>query len=105
MEEPSTFAEAKQSTAWKKAMQAELDSIEENGTWELSKLPAGQRAIGIKWVYNLKKDLSGNVVKYKERLVAKGHVQRQNLDFDEVFAPVARLETVRLLIAIAAQEG
>jgi hypothetical protein len=51
MEEPSTFAEAKQSTAWKKAMQAELDSIEENGTWELSKLPAGQREIWIKWAY------------------------------------------------------
>jgi hypothetical protein len=68
-------------------------------------LPAGHKAIGLKWVYKLKKDSKGEVLKHKARLVAKGYVQRRGIDFEEVFAPVARLETVRLLIAIAAQEG
>jgi hypothetical protein len=58
----------------------------------------------LKWVYKLKKDTKGAVVKYEARLVAKGYVQHQGVDYEEVFAPVARLETVRLLLALAAQE-
>jgi hypothetical protein len=68
-------------------------------------LPAGHRPIGINWVYKLKKDVSGVIVKHKTKLVAKGYVQRVGVDFDEVFAHVARLGTVRLLLALAAQEG
>lgn len=64
---------------------------------------AGQKAIGLKWVYKLKRDSKGEVVKYKARLVAKGYVQRQGVDFEEVFAPVAKIEIVRLLIALATQ--
>jgi hypothetical protein len=56
-------------------------------------------------VYKLKKDAQGNVIKHKARLVAKGYVQKQGVDFDDVFAPVARLESVRVLLAMAAQEG
>jgi hypothetical protein len=61
--------------------------------------------IGLKWVYKTKRDEAGIVTKFKARLVAKGYVQRQGIDFDEVFAPVARLESVRLLLALAASEG
>lgn len=68
-------------------------------------LPNGVKPIGLKWVFKLKKDAAGNTVCHKDRLVAKGYVQRQGIDYDEVFAPVARLETVRLLIALAAQES
>jgi hypothetical protein len=68
-------------------------------------LPAGQKPIGLKWVYKLKKDSSGAIVKHKARLVVKVYVQREGIDFDEVFAPVARLDSVRLLLALAAQEG
>jgi hypothetical protein len=73
----------------------------------LCELPKGQKPIGLKWVYKLKKDSSGTVVKHKAWLVAnaKGYVQRQRIDFDEVFALVARLDTVRLLLVLAAQEG
>jgi hypothetical protein len=71
----------------------------------LVNLPEGQRPIGLKWVYKLKKDASGEVVKHKARLVAKGYVQKAGMDFDEVFAPVARLDSVRLLLTLAAQEG
>ena len=86
-------------------MQAEMKSIEENRTWDVSELPAKQKAIGLKWVFKVKKDPNGNIVKYKARLVAKGYAQRHGVDFDEVFAPVARIETVRVLLALAAQDG
>ncbi|KAI3802282.1 hypothetical protein L1987_30412 [Smallanthus sonchifolius] len=103
--EPTTYKEAACIKAWKDAMQVELDSITKNKTWNLVRLPAGQKAIGLKWVYKLKRDASGNVTKHKARLVAKGYVQRKGVDFDEVFAPVARMETIRLLLALAAREG
>jgi hypothetical protein len=68
----------------------------------LTDLPAGHRPVGLKWVYKLKKDASGMIVKHKARLVAKGYVQIAGIDFDEVFAPMARLDLVRLLLALAA---
>jgi hypothetical protein len=86
-------------------MREEMDSIISNKTWSLCDLPKGHKYIGLKWVYKLKRDSSGVVVKHKARLVAKGYVQKHGIDFDEVFAPVARLDTVRLLLALGAQEG
>lgn len=91
--------------SWKEAMDAELASIRSNETWELAALPSGHKAIGLKWVFKVKKDPAGHVLKHKARLVAKGYAQRQGVDFDEVFAPVARMETVRLLLALAAHCG
>ena len=61
------------------------------------------KGIGLKWVYKLNKDTKGAIVKYKARLVAKGYVQRQGVDYEEI-APVARIETMRVLLALAAQE-
>lgn len=105
LEEPSSFATTEKEKCWQLAMSQEMKSIESNETWKLTDLPRGQKAIGLKWVYKLKKDATGKVVKHKARLVAKGYVQRQGIDYDEVFAPVARIESVRLLIALAAQGG
>jgi hypothetical protein len=68
-------------------------------------LPRGHCTIDLKWVYKVKRDENSDIVKYKARLVAKGYVQRPGVDFEEVFAPVARLESVRLLLAIAAHYG
>jgi hypothetical protein len=84
-------------------MEEELNSILSNQTWEPAELPKDHNAIGLKWVFKVKKDPAGNIVKHKARLVAKGYAQIQGVDYDEVFAPVARLETVRVLIALAAQ--
>lgn len=83
----------------------EMMTIEANDTWELIDFPHCSRPIGLKWVFKAKKDVAELNSKYKVRLVAKGYVQRPGVDFDEVFAPVARLESVRLLLAHAANEG
>ena len=70
--------------------------IEENETWELIDPPLGCRLIGLKWVYKVKRDEHGAIVKHKARVVARGFVQREGIDFEEVFAPVARMESVCL---------
>jgi hypothetical protein len=82
-----------------------MQAIEDNRTWVVSDLPAKQKATVLKWVFKVKKDPKGNIVKYKAGLVAKGYAQRQGVGFDEVFAPAARIETVRVLLALAAHGG
>jgi len=104
-EEPASLAQAQKEACWRRAMEEELRSIEENRTWTLTELPQGQRAIGLKWVFKVKRDEHGAVVRHKARLVVKGYAQRHGIDYDEVFAPVARMEAVRLLLALAAHEG
>lgn len=103
IDEPVNYTQAANDTNWKKAMMQEMNSIEAKDTWKLTNLPPGQKIIGLKWIYKLKKDANGKVVKYKARLVAKGYVQEHGIDFDEVYAPVTRLETVRLLLALEAK--
>jgi hypothetical protein len=105
MEEPTNYTEAAGYAEWVDAMDKEIQSIEKNKTWSLCKLPVGHKPIGLKWVYKLKKNSDGEVVKHKARLVAKGYVQKKGVNFDEVFAPVARLDTVRLILALAANRG
>ncbi|KAF0918025.1 hypothetical protein E2562_021716 [Oryza meyeriana var. granulata] len=85
-------------------MREEMRSIEDNSTWELVALPTRHRAIGLKWVFKVERDEHGNVIQHKVRLVAKGYVQRAGIDFDEVFAPVARMESMHMLLALAAHE-
>jgi hypothetical protein len=103
--EPRSFAEAERDAAWRAAMKTEMDAVEQNRTWELADLPRGHRAITLKWVFKLKRDEAGVVIKHKALLVAQGFVQQEGVDFDDAFAPVARMESVRLLLALAAQEG
>jgi len=101
-EEPPSFAAAEQEACWRAAMLEEMAAVEENRTWELVDPPIGCRPIGLKWVFKVKRNERGEVVWHKARLVAKGFVQREGIDFEEVFAPVARMESVRLLLALAA---
>jgi len=104
-DEPENFSEAVGNPEWVEAMNNEIISIEKNGTWKLSKLPTGHKAIGLKWVFKLKRNADGEIVKHKARLVAKGYVQKHGVDYDEVFAPVARIDTVKLILALAANRG
>ncbi|XP_076894546.1 putative mitochondrial protein AtMg00820 [Bidens hawaiensis] len=104
-EEPMIYKEATGNNAWEKAMQDELDSIDKNKTWTMTNLPARHKLISIKHVLKLKKYAKGEVTKYKARLVTKGYLQRHGIDYEEEFTPVARIETVRLLLTLATHEG
>jgi hypothetical protein len=94
-EDPVTFEEAYKSMKWREAMDMEIGAINKNETWELTELPAGAKRIGVKWVFKTKFNERGDVDKHKARLVAKGYSQRQGIDYNEVFAPVARWDTIR----------
>lgn len=104
-DEPWDYNEAKGKKVWCDACDDEIASIVKNKTWELVELPQGSKAIGLKWVFKVKRNADGSINKFKARLVAKGYIQRHGIDFDEVFAPVARIETVRFIIALAASKG
>ena len=86
-------------------MKKEIEAIEKNETWSLTQLPVGHKIIGFKWVFKLKKNSNGEIIKHKARLVAKGYTQQQGVDFDEAFAPVARLDILRVILVVAANRG
>ena len=100
-DEPKSFRQAVQDQHWRDAMQSEIKALEENGTWTIEDLPDGKRVIDSKWVYKTKFKPNGEVERYKARLVAKGYTQMEGVDYHDTFAPVAKLVTVRSLIAIA----
>lgn len=103
--DPTVFEVAVKEPKWRKAMDAEITSIERNDTWELCDLPKGQKTIGVKWIYKTKLKENGEVDKHKARLVAKGYKQEFGVDYKEVFAPVARHDTIRLVIAMTTQNS
>ncbi|GJZ15453.1 putative ribonuclease H-like domain-containing protein [Tanacetum coccineum] len=104
-EEPKRVSKALSDPAWVEAMQEELLQFKLQNVWVLVDLPKGHRAIGTKWVYRNKKDERGIVVRNKARLVAQGHTQEEGIDYDEVFAPVARIEAIRIFLAYASFMG
>ncbi|GKD42517.1 putative ribonuclease H-like domain-containing protein [Tanacetum coccineum] len=100
-EEPKKVIQALKDPSWIEAMQEELLQFKLQQVWTLVDLPHGKRAIGTKWVYRNKKDERGIVIRNKARLVAQGYTQEEGIDYDEVFAPVARIEAIRLFLAYA----
>ncbi|KAK8916909.1 hypothetical protein KSP39_PZI022417 [Platanthera zijinensis] len=102
--EPKKFEEAIQDQYWIDAMQEELNQFRRCNVWELVPKPRGHNIIGTKWIYRNKLDESGIIVKNKSRLVAKGYRQEEGIDFDQTFAPVARLEAIRIFLAYAAYQ-
>jgi hypothetical protein len=101
-DEPTTFEEARGSAHWHKAMIEEMSSIVENKTWALVDLPLGHRPIGLKWVYKLKCDEQGVAVRHKAQIVTRGYIQQMWIYYDEMFALVAWMEYVRMLLVVAA---
>uniref|UniRef100_A0A2N9F7S6 Integrase catalytic domain-containing protein n=1 Tax=Fagus sylvatica TaxID=28930 RepID=A0A2N9F7S6_FAGSY len=102
LHEPHTYREACTNPLWQQAMTEELQALEKTHTWDLVDLPHGKSAIGCKWVYKIKTKSDGSIERYKARLVAKGYAQEYGIDYEETFAPVARITSVRSLLAIAA---
>jgi hypothetical protein len=99
-DEPFDYSEAlasSHSAKWLGAMQEEMESLLKNKTWEICPLPKGSRAIGCKWVYKVKDDN-----RYMARLVAKGFAQRKGIEYDDIFAPVVRHTSIRVLLALVA---
>ena len=104
---PTTYSEAvrdSESEKWRIAMSEEMQSLRKNHTWELTNLPKGKKAIGCKWVYAKKEGFpSQDDVRYKARLVAKGYAQKEGIDYNEVFSPVVKHSSIRILLALVAQ--
>lgn len=101
--EPTNFEEASKVDEWNQAMKEEMTTIEDNKTWQLVDKPKDKNVIGVKWVYRTKLNPDRSINKYKARLVVKGYVQQPGIDYTETFAPVARMDTIRILLALAAQ--
>ncbi|KAL8093110.1 hypothetical protein AgCh_035124 [Apium graveolens] len=103
--EPKKTEEALMDPDWISAMQEELNQFERNKVWELVPAPKNRSVIGTKWVFRNKMDENGIVTRNKARLVAKGYSQEEGIDYDETFAPVARLEAIRIFLAFAAHSN
>ena len=104
-EDPKTFNDAMSSrdaAFWKEAIQDEIDSIMHNNTWKLADLPPGCKPLGSKWIFKRKMKVDGSIDKYKARLVIQGFRQKEGIDYFDTYAPVARITTIRLLLALAA---
>jgi len=100
--EPQYYHQAVKSAHWRTAMAQEIAALEENHIWFVTDLPPGKHHIGCKWVYKIKYKADGSIERYKARLIAKGYTQSEGLDYHETFSPVAKMTTVRTLLAIAA---
>src|SRR5436190_5070006 len=102
--DPSSFKEAMNSSEspfWKEAINSEIESIMANNTWILTDLPPGCKPVGCKWVFKKKLGPDGTVDKYKVRLVSKGFTQQKGIDFFDTYSPVARISSIRVLLALA----
>ena len=103
--EPKNINEAMCEESWVNAMEEELSQFERNKVWNLVSKPQNQSIIGTRWVFRNKLDEEGKVVRNKARLVAQGYNQQEGIDYDETFAPVARLEAIRILLAFASHKN
>ena len=102
LHEPQTYHEASTDPLWQIAMNEELDALTKNHTWDLVTLPPRQSVVGCKWIYKIKTHSDGSIERYKAHLVAKGFTQEYEIDYEETFAPIAHISSVRALLAVAA---
>lgn len=105
--EPETYEQAMKSEErekWKNAMDKEMTAHKDNETWKLVPLPKNAKLIDNKWVFRIKTDANGNAIRYKARLVARGFTQRKDVDYFETFSPVVRYDSIRVLLALAAEQ-
>ena len=103
--EPASCEEALKDPTWKIAMEREMSMIHKNKTWELVERPKDRKVIGVKWVFRTKLNADCSINKHKAKLVVKGYAQIFGVDYYDTFAPVSRLDTIRLVLAVATQNG
>jgi hypothetical protein len=103
--EPTYFEQAIRNPKWDNAMDEEMVPLDANVIWELVALPKDKKAIGCKWVYKVKHNVNGSMSRYKAILVAKGYAQTYGIDYEETYSPVAKMTTIRAIIAMAAAKG
>ncbi|XP_057532999.1 uncharacterized mitochondrial protein AtMg00820-like [Amaranthus tricolor] len=101
-DKPRVYNEASLNPNWIKAIQDEIQALDDKKIWEVVDLPKEKKAIGSKWVYKLKFRFDGSLKRFKARLVAKGFNQKHGIDYEETFSPVVKMPTVRCMLAIAA---
>ncbi|CAN1132933.1 Retrovirus-related Pol polyprotein from transposon TNT 1-94 [Linum perenne] len=101
---PKNIQEALQEPKWKQAVIDELQALEKNNTWDIVKLPPDKRTVDCKWIFTIKYNSDGTIERFKARLVARGFTQTQGLDYEETFAPVAKPNTIRVLLSLAANQ-
>lgn len=101
---PNSIQEALEHPGWKKAVSEGIMALEKNGTWVISDLPPGKRPVGRKWVFSVKHKADGSIERLKARLVAKEFTQSYGIDYQETFAPEAKLNTIRVLSLAANQD-
>ncbi|KAK2414048.1 putative mitochondrial protein [Trifolium repens] len=102
VEIPKNVQVALEVPKWREAVLEEMKALEKNKTWSVMTLPDGKKTVGCKWVFTVKYNSDGSIERYKARLVAKGFTQTYGIDYSETFAPVAKLNTVRILLSLAA---
>lgn len=101
---PNSVQEALKDLGWKKAVHEEMEALKKNETWEEVVLPPGKKPVRCRWIFTIKLDSSGKIDRLKARLVAKGYTQKYGIDYEDTFAPVAKINTIRILVSIAANK-
>ena len=99
---PTSVQEALADKRWKAAMNEEMKSLQKNETWELFDHSPGKKPVGCQWVYIVKHKADGTIERFKARVVAKGYTQTYGIDYTDTFAPVAKINTVQVLLSLVA---
>ena len=101
VEIPSTIQEALRDENWRKAINEKMQALGKNETWDIVELPKGKKTVGCKWVFTIKYKADGTIERHKARLVAKGFTQTYGIDYQEIFAQVEKMNTIRIILSLA----